>query len=310
MWYLGLDVGGSHIDCIAVSDEGQRSEYHHPRPIDTLPEELVPEVVANFMRDFSIKPAEVKELAIGWKLGRDDHRVTAMMNRFAKFKLSPKVYWHIESIHRAALPERLGILVFSGTNSIIYGVTSKGNVISSGGWSELLGDPGSAFSLGRLAIIAALKSREGRGQRTVLADKIPNALQMSLDDLLIMSESHVQNAIVKIASLGKLIFETAAEGDAEAVHVREVVCEALSNNIATVLSGWPKDDPMILSHAGNVLKWQSDFRYAVLANVKKQFPSAEWREPEFRAPYGALLCANPKLLDLLEKTNSIAEWHR
>lgn len=309
-WYIGVDVGGTHIDCLAINDDGSKVEYHHPRPIDTLPEELVPEIISFFMRDFSIKSKDLKTLAIGWKHGRDQHRTTAMLQRFAKLKLSPKIFWHIESLFHAALPEQVGILVFSGTNSITYGQTSSKSILSSGGWSELLGDPGSAFAVGKEAIVAALRARNGGTEKTVLLEKVPEYLHMSLDEILILSDSHIASAVIKIASLGKLVFETAKGGDYQSIHIRENAAKALIENTISVLNRWPKSDPAVITYGGRVLSWETDFRYQIISEIKKHHPSIEWREPEFRAPYGPLLCANPKLISLIESVNSKIEGHR
>ena len=37
MWYIGMDVGGTNIDCVAVDENGANPEDHQVRPVSVTP---------------------------------------------------------------------------------------------------------------------------------------------------------------------------------------------------------------------------------------------------------------------------------
>jgi len=59
-----------------------------------------------------------------------------------------------------------GIALIAGTGSTAVGVNERGERARSGGWGALFGDEGSAYDVGRQAIVRALHAMDGRGPST------------------------------------------------------------------------------------------------------------------------------------------------
>ena len=60
------------------------------------------------------------------------------------------------------------LILVSGTGSICYGKNSRGETARVAGMDYLLADQGSGYSIGRKVLLAAVKSYDGRGPKSLL----------------------------------------------------------------------------------------------------------------------------------------------
>ena len=116
----------------------------------------------------------------------------------------------------AGAPERIGIVVVSGTGSVAYGVDPSGRTARSGGWGYLLGDEGSAYWLGHAAVRRAIRAADGRDAPTTLGEKVSARLDRSLPAGLVSWFYDQQHFRHRVAELAPLVEEAASEGDAAA----------------------------------------------------------------------------------------------
>jgi glucosamine kinase len=79
---------------------------------------------------------------------------------------------------------RPGIAVIAGTGSVAVG-GSPGALQRVGGHGHLVGDEGSGYWIGRMALRAALAATEGAGPPTRLGDALTEAAGASLDELVL-----------------------------------------------------------------------------------------------------------------------------
>ena len=64
--------------------------------------------------------------------------------------------------HAGALDVEPGVIAIAGTGSVVYGIAEDGRSLTMGGWGYLFGDEGSAFWIGKAAIVRALEAEESR----------------------------------------------------------------------------------------------------------------------------------------------------
>jgi N-acetylglucosamine kinase-like BadF-type ATPase len=77
-----------------------------------------------------------------------------------------------------------GIIVIAGTGSVAVG-GSPGAVEQVGGHGHLVGDEGSGYWIGRMALRAALAAAEGTGPPTRLSSALTAAAGAALDELVV-----------------------------------------------------------------------------------------------------------------------------
>jgi N-acetylglucosamine kinase len=116
---------------------------------------------------------------------------------------------------------RPGVVVISGTGSIAYGENDEGETAKAGGWGWRLGDEGSGNYIGSRALIAAVRSHDGRNPPTVLTKKVMTALGL-MDMSEIIERVYLGGMGVEdVSALAPLVGEAAGEGDEEAIRILE-----------------------------------------------------------------------------------------
>ncbi|MBI4221818.1 MAG: hypothetical protein HY607_03940 [Planctomycetes bacterium] len=134
----------------------------------------------------------------------------------------------------AGVGKRHGIVAISGTGSVVYGETVKGQRIKVGGWGYLL-DEGSGYAIGRKAIKEILRAYDANGKTTLLAQKVLNVWNLSsMQDVV----DYIYQKTTKptdIANLAKIVNSAASAGDESAKDILRKTAKALYLNIAAAI---------------------------------------------------------------------------
>ena len=72
----------------------------------------------------------------------------------------------------AGVGDEPGVVIVAGTGSIAYGRNARGEAARAGGWGYVLGDEGSGYWIGRLALRAVVRQADGRGAATALTPRM------------------------------------------------------------------------------------------------------------------------------------------
>jgi N-acetylglucosamine kinase-like BadF-type ATPase len=75
-----------------------------------------------------------------------------------------------------------GAVMVAGTGSCVLGAAG-GLAVRVGGVEYLGSDEGSAFSLGRAGLVAAVRARDGRGEKTSILDRMERTSSLKIDEL-------------------------------------------------------------------------------------------------------------------------------
>lgn len=185
------------------------------------------------------------------------HRLRALARRV-------RVVSDAQAALLGALDERPGVLVLSGTGSIVIGRDDAGRWARAGGMGPLLGDEGSAFWLGREWLRVTTAGEDFFPARPLV---------------------HSADPVASIAALAPRVLRSARRGDRRA---RRIVKSGQA-----CLAAWTRDvarrlrlvQPVALSWAGSVLDdpW---FRAGLKAAVRRTGLKARWQNPA-RSPVEA-----------------------
>ena len=124
-----------------------------------------------------------------------------------------------------------GVIVISGTGSIVYGINADGRDARASGWGYLLGDEGSGYDIAIKGLRAIARAADGRGDRTELTDQILNTLELN-EPAELIRWVHAASRDT-IAQLAEVVFDTAKTKDTVADCIvdeaaDELVCAATS----------------------------------------------------------------------------------
>ncbi|MBV9109162.1 MAG: N-acetylglucosamine kinase, partial [Gemmatimonadetes bacterium] len=149
-----------------------------------------------------------------------------------------------------ALGGRAGILIIAGTGSVAYARGEDGRVERCGGWGMIVGDEGSAWSLGRNGLAAALRAADGRGAETALLPHFLRLLELDGPSGIPPWVGRAEKAAV--AALAVHVIDAAAAGDAVAAAlVRREAGELAAHAAALArrLEPWSATIPVVF-HGG------------------------------------------------------------
>jgi len=134
----------------------------------------------------------------------------------------------------AGAGKRHGIVAISGTGSVVYGETIKGQRIKIGGWGYPL-DEGSGYAIGRKAIKEILRAYDANGKTTLLAQKVLNVWNLSsMQDVV----DYIYQKTTKptdIANLAKIVNSAASAGDESAKDILRKMAKDLYFNISAAI---------------------------------------------------------------------------
>lgn len=245
MIILGIDGGGTKTEVLAVDERarvlglwrGAGTNLHR------LGMDGVEDVV--LARVHEVLGAHEKDVLIAACLAGIDTASMQARLREGLTQREPRWAWIVENDAVAAwwgaFLGRPGVVTIAGTGAVAY-ANSGTRVARAGGWGALLGDEGSAYSLGRAAIIAVLRAQDGMGPETRLRHAVLESLGLSQTQDLI-DHVHLAMSHADVASLAPSVVAVASNGDAVAQRLLEAaavslveLAQAVATRVATAES--------------------------------------------------------------------------
>ena len=291
---LGIDAGGTRTVCLLVDDSGNvlgdargpganlqsagelevekvlhdvigRALGHHPQP------KAICLGMAGVDRPGDA--ATVRQI-----LERIGHRAQVLVVNDALIALE------------AGVPGGAGTVVVAGTGSIAYGRDASGRAARSGGWGYVLGDEGSGYWLGRLALRAVVRAADGRGASTAMAEPILSHFGVTKPQELVR---HIYVAGARpssIAALAKIVGAAAIAGDATAGELISLGGRELAMAAASVARRLGIErEPVLL--AGGTLRGLEVLRTSLMTDLNRRLPGADVRLLSLEPAEGAVRLA-------------------
>lgn len=197
-----------------------------------------------------------------------------------------------EIAHAGALGGAAGIVIISGTGSIVWGCNARGAWARAGGWGWLLGDEGSGQWLGRQAYAAALRAQDGSGPPTRITRLLARHLGLrSPARLAAMAQPLTPAAFGAVAPL---VLAAARERDPVARAIVAAGADALAAQAAAVarrLRLAQRRNGCRVSYQGSALTASPVLRRALRRALERRLPGAIFQAPAGTPLAGALRLA-------------------
>lgn len=183
-----------------------------------------------------------------------------------------------------------GVVVIAGTGSIAFGMNSKGEKARAGGWGYLLGDEGSAYDIGRQALLSVVRASDGRGDPTALFEAVLQHLKAASPDDLVELVYRKGLGRTDIAGLAVVVGEAARKGDRVALRILRRAGAELGLAAASVVRALGmQDDAVLCVTSGGVFAAGDIVRKALARELAKAAPVCEVVEARFPPVVGAYL---------------------
>lgn len=207
----------------------------------------------------------------------------------------PKTNIHVTNDYEIALVGGTGtlegIILISGAGSVAYGRSRNHDFVRAGGWGHLIGDEGSAYYIGKQALISIFETCDTDQNQTLLEKMIMKRENCrDLDDLMFWA---YKSATKKdIADLAIIVDKAYMKGDptSHKILLNAANCLIkLLDNIKSRLLFSTEEIPMIIS--GGVLLYNDFVQSKFLIGVREKHPDICLVDPKNDAAFGAALIA-------------------
>ena len=227
-YVLGIDSGGTNYRVEAQDTDGHQLGYYVGQPVNHYNfakeewQNRINENIDACLAQFGGQRSKVKALVCG-TTGIDSDADEVMLNAF--YRSLPGFACPMQVVNDAELAHYTvtggtGVLVISGTGSIAYGRSRDGRTCRTGGWMFTIeGDEGSGTWVSRMALRQVGRYLEGAAPESPLTRAVCATLSIhTRDDLNSVALAGGQ-APWGMPHLGKLVNESAEEGDVAAVKI-------------------------------------------------------------------------------------------
>lgn len=257
---IGIDGGGTKTVGILTAATGERiaraeagpSNYHVVGEEET--QAVLAKTIATLFEQADLPPTSDTAFCLGMAgLGRAEDRgvIGRICDALGLGKNRILTHdAHIALVGGIGKPE--GIIIISGTGSIVYGINAHGEEARAGGWGYLLGDEGSGYDIALKGLQAVTRAADGRTEPTVLTTLVLEKLDLDAPSELIRW-THAASRDV-IAQLAEVVFRAAERGDRRARQIVTTAADELARAASVVLERLAfTEPPHIVLSGGNLV---------------------------------------------------------
>ena len=238
---LGIDVGGTKTVCMLADDherviaEGREDGANLQGAGELALEKVLHSVMEKTLEGTDIAPSAICLGIAGVDRAADEAVVRSIMSRIG-YKARILVVNDALIALQAGIGDAPGIVVVSGTGSIAYGRNEHGEAARAGGWGYVLGDEGSGYWIGRLALRAVVRHADGRGRATSLTPRLLAHFGVERATELIHKVYHDELNPRWIAAAAKYVQHARDEGDAVAANILNRAADELMTAATAVMA--------------------------------------------------------------------------
>ena len=298
---IGIDGGGTKTLGLLTTETGERiahvqagpSNYHVVGETET--KNVLTEVVTGLLTQADIPTTSCPTFCLGMAgLGRaEDKKVIGQICNEIGIN-NARILTHDAHIGLVGgTGKQEGVIIISGTGSIVYGINGRGEETRAGGWGYLIGDEGSGYDIARKGLQAIARATDDRDMPTALTNHILKRLELNEPSELIRWVHAAKRD--EIAQLAQLVFHTAETGDTITTRIINSAADELVLAAAAVIKRLTFTAPFDIVLSGGNLVHQPMFADKLRTRLAAIAPMAEVILPRHEPVYGAVLLAQARL---------------
>lgn len=256
---LGIDSGGSKCEALVAGPDGTAFGWGAFRCGDVF---LPPSMMGSGRSQAAVLHAVESAMA---GVECDELRVVFSLPSLPVWpslrKSGMRLTLHTVGEYAGALNlsgVRSGIVALVGTGALVHGVAPDGRALTLDGMGPMLGDFGSGYQIGQLAIRTALKASWHVRHQTSMASDIWETLRRYSgygERFSAVEYLHSPRDRAEIASLAETVDRHARAGDGQAVRILQEAADAFAETVRDVIAALGMDSlrPCRLAARGSVI---------------------------------------------------------
>lgn len=273
-YFIGIDGGGTRTTAL-VTDRGgdELARLEGPAGLVNV---LEPEAGAHALADLAtqaLAEAKIAERAAVLccalaGAGRDAERIR-LEQALCALGIAEQV--HVAKDFEAAMHDAFGagagILVIAGTGSSAWGRSLDGRCIRAGGWGHVIGDEGSGYSIGRAALMLAMREFDGRGEHAGFMTAVLSSTGVAAEEGLVRWAAAASKG--EVAALASVVFAAAVNGSVSAQDAIDDAAAEIAMHVAALYDRLgPWDVPPAVALAGGLVEPGRPMREPVLREIE------------------------------------------
>jgi N-acetylglucosamine kinase-like BadF-type ATPase len=298
-YVIGIDGGGTKTTALLVSLDGTvvSEEHAGSTNLQIVGSEQAAKVIVKLLTDcckkINCEQSSIQTIVLGLAgVGRAVDKASLLdeLQRLAKKNKMQLPSVVIETDARialeAAFASSFGIVLIAGTGSIALAKAEDGKIYRAGGWGRILGDEGSGYVIGRQALNAAIRSSEGRGDKTkLLKFAFEHFGVTTIDDLI--TKIYRENA--DVASFVPKVFQAELEFDHIAHNILFSQANELAELVRVLVAQMQPKRRMPVSLMGGLLESENVYSKMVKERIARSLPQIIIQKPKFPTAFGAAI---------------------
>jgi N-acetylglucosamine kinase-like BadF-type ATPase len=189
-----------------------------------------------------------------------------------------------------ALGGHPGIVIVSGTGSVLLGRKPNGGLVKAGGWGPLMGDEGSAPWIAQQALQAAVQAADGTAPSTILTRIVMRYFHVRSFRLIVDPIYQGDLTSRELGGLAPLVAQAAKQGDRAARAIFRRAGYELARQAAAVLRRMELREATV-SYQGSVFLAGSTLVAPLRNSLRQLAPGAQLVRPILPPIGGAFLLA-------------------
>ena len=293
-YFLGYDGGGTKTECLLLDERGNLAGRGLAGPSNAVRVGFEPafqnlrEAADQALSAARVDARQVRGVCAGLA-GAGSRRVVKRVMGFL-VAVFPQADVHVTTDSAVALEaaagEGPGVILIAGTGSICMGRNAAGQTARAGGMGPWIGDEGSAFDVGRRAVIAVARARDALAPVTLLSEMIPATLELSNWEAMIDSISAGPDKV--FPQIFPVVVEAAELGDDAACEILFAAAMGLSGIASSVIRRLSlENEKFVLAKSGGVFGHSKLFDSALDALLASTAHHAEIRQLSISPALGA-----------------------
>ena len=301
---IGIDGGGTKTVGILADETGQvhtrveagASNYHTVG--ETQTKEVLADLVSQLLAHANVTLAQCIGSCLGMAgLARPaDQKVLGRICGELGFHKNCILTHDAQIALVGGTGKLAGVIIVSGTGSIVYGISSDGTEARSGGWGHLLGDEGSGYAIALCGLRAIARAEDGRGAPTQLANLMLSEIGLQqASDLIRWIHGASKDSV---AALAHLIFVAMEDGDSVANQIIQCAAGELVLATQAVIAELGPNQPSDIVLSGGILAHQPEIVNLLREGLHPMAPNARIDLAKHEPAYGAVLLAQAHFLSV------------
>lgn len=291
-FYIGVDSGGTKCELMIESNEKKILFNNSYKGIhySVSGSEIYSDVIASYIRD-SIHTTKLElKNCLGICLGiagareeKDRKKIYNALSKKLNFE-NIRVTTDAMTALYGAFEGKDGIILISGTGSVLYGYTN-GKIFRVGGWGRVIGDEGSGYWIGRKALNCITKEFDEQ-------KKNPSMLSRRLYKELGINKTNVNEKVFQpdfeMQKIAPIVIECAEKKCRIGIKIINKAVKGLLYLIKVFLRISKRKNPIQIAFIGGIVE-NENILSNKLKNEIRKLKIVEVVKKKYSSAYGAIL---------------------